>query len=482
MTDFTIWNTLSRKKETFRPIDACNVRMYVCGPTVYDRAHIGNARPAVVFDVVYRLLQHIFGTDCVTYVRNITDIDDKINDKGLKLKEAGDTRDLIKIIKSVTDETIRWYHEDMAFIGVDRPTHEPRATEFIPPMIDMIKQLIAGGYAYESAAHVLFDVSSYNGYGDLSNRSLEDMRAGARVEVAPYKKNDLDFVLWKPSHDDLPGWNSPWGWGRPGWHIECSAMSSQLLGDCFDLHGGGADLCFPHHENEMAQSRCVHNKETFANYWMHNGMIRVNGQKMAKSRNNFFTIQDLRKQSMSGHAMRLVILGTHYRQPLDWTDQKAHQANQNVSRWKKALLASDTVEPEIDEEFLAALCDDLNTPQAISRLHRLTSQGAVARLKGSLALLGFAYPMGKTHENRDGDENLTSSEQAWINELICVRNDYRQNKNYSGADRIRSQLERCGVTVNDRPGSGETGWSLDEGKFDRARLERLVSELDEESG
>lgn len=310
-------NTKTRTKEVFTPLDAENVRMYVCGPTVYDRAHLGNARAVVVFDMLNRLLRHTYGKDHVTYVRNFTDVDDKIN---ARAAETG------RSIGDITDETIGWYHEDMDALGALRPDHEPRATQFIPQMITMISDLIdsvnEGGqpHAYAAEGHVLFAVESYKDYGKLSGRSIDDMIAGARVEIAPYKKNPMDFVLWKPSLDEQPGWDSPWGRGRPGWHIECSAMSYELLGENFDIHGGGNDLMFPHHENEIAQSCCAHAGSGFANVWLHNEMLQVEGKKMSKSLGNFFTVRDLLEQGVPGEVIRFVLLSTHYRKPMDWTE------------------------------------------------------------------------------------------------------------------------------------------------------------------
>ncbi|MEM7525557.1 MAG: cysteine--tRNA ligase, partial [Pseudomonadota bacterium] len=323
MTNITLHNSATRRKEAFAPIDSDNVRLYVCGPTVYDRAHVGNARPVVVFDVLYRLLRHVYGEDHVTYVRNITDIEDKIMERAAA---RGIT------IDELTGETASWFVDDMAALGALPPSVEPRATAFVPQMVEMIGTLVAKGFAYEAEGHVLFEVSKYKEYGALSGRSVDDMIAGARVEVAPYKRDPMDFVLWKPSDADQPGWDSPWGKGRPGWHIECSAMASELLGDTFDIHGGGSDLMFPHHENEIAQSRCAHPSGGFAQVWMHNGMINVDGRKMSKSLGNFLTVADLRNQA-PGEVLRLALLSTHYRGTLDWTAQKIDEAKAALSRW-----------------------------------------------------------------------------------------------------------------------------------------------------
>ena len=322
MTTIKLHNTRTRKKEVFTPFDPQNVRMYVCGPTVYDRAHLGNARPVVVFDVLYRLLRHVYGTDHVTYARNFTDVDDKIN---ARAAESG------RPIGDITAETTQWFLDDMGELGALPPNHMPRATEYIPQMITMIETLIADGHAYAAEGHVLFRVRSYKDYGKLSGRSVDDMIAGARVEVAPYKEDPMDFVLWKPSTADLPGWESPWGRGRPGWHIECSAMAYELLGESFDIHGGGNDLMFPHHENEIAQSCCAHPEGQFAQVWMHNEMLQVEGKKMSKSLGNFFTVRDLLDQGVPGEVIRFVFLSTHYRKPMDWTAEKAGEAEKNAA-------------------------------------------------------------------------------------------------------------------------------------------------------
>jgi len=327
-TDLTIklHNSKTRKKEVFVPLDPKNVRMYVCGPTVYDRAHLGNARPVVVFDVLNRLLRHVYGAKHVTYARNFTDVDDKINATALSRKEAGAPGTLEELVAERTEETIDWYLKDMGALGALEPDHMPRATGYIAQMIVMIEDLIKRGHAYpDGAGHVLFSVKSYPDYGKLSGRSVDDMIAGARVEVADNKRDPMDFVLWKPSTDELPGWDSPWGRGRPGWHIECSAMAHDLLGESFDIHGGGNDLQFPHHENEIAQSCCAHPEGEFARYWMHNEMLQVEGKKMSKSLGNFFTVRDLLDKGIPGEVIRFVFLSTHYGKPMDWTEKKARK-------------------------------------------------------------------------------------------------------------------------------------------------------------
>ncbi len=400
MTTIKLHNTRTRTKEDFVPIDPDNVRMYVCGPTVYDRAHLGNARPVVVFDVLYRLLRHVYGADHVTYVRNFTDVDDKINATALSRKKAGADGSLEQLVQERSDETIGWYLHDMGALGALEPNAMPRATEYIAQMIAMIEDLMAEGHAYAAEGHVLFAVDSWKEhYGALSGRSVDDMIAGARVEVAPYKKNPMDFVLWKPSTDELPGWDSPWGRGRPGWHIECSAMSYELLGESFDIHGGGNDLMFPHHENEIAQSKCAHPHGEFARVWMHNEMLQVEGKKMSKSLGNFFTVHDLLEQGVPGEVIRFVFLQTHYRKPMDWTEKKAREAEATLRKWR-ALTAGIEPAATAAPAVIDALSDDLNTAGAIAELHRLAADGDAAGLLASGQLLGL----------------LTSDLSVWIND------------------------------------------------------------------
>ena len=325
--DIKFFDTKTKKKIRFQPLDKKNIRFYVCGPTVYDRAHIGNARPAVVFDVLFRFLKYVYGEKCVTYVRNFTDIDDKINKQSL---ETG------RSIKSITDETITWYKEDMDRLSILEPTQSPRATDYIDAMIHQIQILLKNKNAYlDSSGHVLFSTKSFSAYGTLSNRNLDEMETGSRVAVTENKRDPLDFILWKPSDLQTPGWNSPWGRGRPGWHIECSAMINELLGENFDIHGGGIDLVFPHHENELAQSCCAYPSAGFASIWMHNGFLQIEGEKMSKSLGNFFTVNDLIREGLSGTVIRMVLMLTHYRQPLDWTHQKVSEATKILSKWKQ---------------------------------------------------------------------------------------------------------------------------------------------------
>jgi cysteinyl-tRNA synthetase len=446
-----LYNTMTRGKEPFVPLDPGHVGMYVCGPTVYDRAHIGNARPVVVFDVLYRLLQATYPK--VTYVRNITDVDDKIN---ARAKETGEP------IAAITARTTKLFHEDVAALGALPPVIEPRATAHIDGMIAMIERLIASGHAYEAEGHVLFSVAAMKDYGRLSRRSQDEMIAGARVEIAPYKRDPADFVLWKPSTADLPGWDSPWGRGRPGWHIECSAMSARYLGETFDIHGGGQDLVFPHHENEIAQSVCAHGGKPFARYWVHNGYLMVEGEKMSKSLGNFFTVRELLDQA-PGEAIRLALLQTHYHQPFDWTAEGLRQARTQLDRLYGALRQATDVAPEQTDppaEIRAALEDDLNTPLAISYLHELAgalnkaSGAEKARAKGALlagaSLLGL---LGQDPEAwfRWSPEGSTGLDETAIEALIAERLAARKAKNFAEADRIRKELADQGILLEDGP-------------------------------
>ena len=446
----SLYNTLTRSKDAFTPLDADSVRMYVCGPTVYDYVHIGNAVPAVAFDVLFRLLRHTYGEDHVTYVRNITDVDDKIIERAA---ESGDD------IASLTARTAEAYQRDMAGLNNLAPSVEPRATDHITHMIDMISGLIDKGHAYAAEGHVLFRVASDPDYGVLSRRSLDEMIAGARVEVAPYKEEAGDFVLWKPSADDIPGWESPWGRGRPGWHIECSAMSKAYLGETFDIHGGGIDLIFPHHENEIAQSACSHGGAPLANVWMHNGFITVEGQKMSKSLGNFFTVHEL-LEDWPGEVLRYTLIAGHYRQPLDWTQKGVTQSRQNLDRLYTALRGLDDVaaaEAAPDERLVAALGDDLNTPLALSVLHDLAGQAnraeddaEKAQLKGVLLasadLLGLLQ-MPVADWFQGGDDVDTAA----IEEMIAQRTEARKNKDFAESDRIRDALAAQGIILEDGP-------------------------------
>ncbi|WP_128254001.1 cysteine--tRNA ligase [Falsirhodobacter deserti] len=450
-------NTKTRTKEVFKPIDPSNVRMYVCGPTVYDRAHLGNARPVVVFDTLFRLLREVYGTGCVTYARNFTDVDDKINDRAAA---TGRT------IRDITDETIGWYHADMDALGALRPTHEPRATDFIGQMIDMIGTLIERGHAYAAEGHVMFEVRSFAEYGALSGRSVDDMIAGARVEVAPFKRDPMDFVLWKPSDAVQPGWDSPWGRGRPGWHIECSAMSYELLGAAFDIHAGGIDLQFPHHENEIAQSCCSHPEAGFANIWLHNEMLMVEGRKMSKSLGNFFTVRDLLDKGVPGEVVRFVLLSTHYARPMDWTAEKAEQASATLRKWR---ALAEGVEPSApDATFLSVLSDDLNTAGAIAELHRLAAAGDAAGLVASARILGLLLPdLGDWATVAGPDAEVS----ALIEALLEARTEARKARDFARADALRDGFAAAGVVVKDTATGAE--WSLAPG-FDAEKLKALV--------
>jgi cysteinyl-tRNA synthetase len=448
-----LYNTATRRKERFEPIDPANVRMYVCGPTVYDFAHIGNARPVIVFDALFRLLRQRYGDAHVRYVRNITDIDDKIN---AAARANGED------IRTLTERTAKAFHEDVAALGCLPPTVEPRATEHIGPIVKMIETLVATDHAYRAEGHVLFSVASDPDYGKFSHRSRDEMVAGARVEVAPYKKDPADFVLWKPSPPDLPGWDSPWGRGRPGWHIECSAMSETHLGETFDIHGGGLDLIFPHHENEIAQSTSAHGGKPFARYWLHNGFVTVDGEKMAKSVGNFRTIRDVLAE-VPGEVARYAMLMSHYRDPLDWTTERLDQAKHALDRFYLALRdAPASAASDVSPEFATALDDDLNTPLALAALHELLNElnrasGAPdkARLAGELRASGATLGLLQQDPNVWLKGQL--DEAAEIEALIVQRLDARKARDFSEADRIRTELAIRGILLEDKPG-GKTEW------------------------
>ncbi|MEZ5721763.1 MAG: cysteine--tRNA ligase [Paracoccaceae bacterium] len=488
MVEIKLYNTATRSKERFEPLDAENVRMYVCGPTVYDRAHLGNARPVVVFDVLYRLLRHVYGPDHVTYVRNFTDVDDKII---ARAEESGVP------IDQITSSTTQWYLDDMRALGALDPDEMPRATQHIGDMVTMISELIDRGHAYAAEGHVLFAVDSYEGYGALSGRSVDDMIAGARVEVAPYKRNPMDFVLWKPAKEGEPGWDSPWGRGRPGWHIECSAMSYELLGATFDIHGGGNDLTFPHHENEIAQSKCAHPGAGFARYWLHNEMLQVEGRKMSKSLGNFFTVHDLLaghdgQPPVAGEVIRFVFLGTHYRKPMDWTEKKRAEAEATLRKWR-AMTAGFDGDVRPSPMVVAALADDLNTPLAVAALHTLAKQAessgvGAAELKASAALVGLLNDelgdwdwqtrvvsaagdaAGSSTARGIGSAVSTNSLQDLANKLSALRNTAMKTKDFSSVDSMKAALVAAGVEVR----MSKAGVELVPGAgFDPARLEGL---------
>jgi cysteinyl-tRNA synthetase len=460
----TLYNTATRKKEPLTPIEEGKVSMYVCGPTVYDRAHMGNARAVVVFDMLFRLLRHEYGAQNVTYVRNFTDIDDKINARAAETgREIGD----------ITAETTQWFLDDMAALGTLEPTHMPRATSYVGQMIAMIEDLIARGHAYAAGAHVLFKVRSYADYGKLSGRSVDDMIAGARVEVAPYKEDPMDFVLWKPSSDDLPGWDSPWGRGRPGWHIECSAMAHDLLGERFDIHGGGNDLTFPHHENEIAQSKCA--GHDFANIWMHNEMLQVEGKKMSKSLGNFFTVRDLLDQGVPGEVIRFVMLSTHYRKPMDWTEKKRAEAEKTLKRWWEAIAALKyDDQPTIPSSFLKTVSNDLNTPGAISEMHQLYSAGRHQELALCAEYLGIDEQVTGLVTAAIGF-GTSDKEQELANEVARKWMDLRESGDYAVADMLKSAAEANGVVLSVvKQGNAQSGTATVSTKFNIAKIRELA--------
>lgn len=457
------YNTLTRRKEAFKPIDASNVRMYVCGPTVYDRPHLGNARSVVVYDVLYRLLTHLYGKDHVTFVRNITDVDDKIN---ARAKERGIT------IRALTEEVTKQFHDDMDALNCLRPTIEPRATDHIKEMHEIIQKLIDNGHAYVKDGHVLFDVASVEHYklemgnsadhyvyGILSHRVQDELQAGARVEVESYKKNPGDFVLWKPAQagdDPSSVFDSPWGAGRPGWHIECSAMSSKHLGNDFDLHGGGSDLMFPHHENEIAQSRCADKKSAFANYWVHNGFLTVNGEKMSKSLGNFITVKDLLDKGVKGEVIRFALLSAKYNEPLNWTDKLLSDAKTTLDKWYRSLERHSREGGNPEQvwiplstgmtEFVDTLSDDLNIPRMFSMMHSATP----AELKAMGKMLGILQQDIESWFRGAGADDT-------IQNLINARINAKKAKNWAEADRIRKELSDQGIVLEDRP-DGTTDW------------------------
>jgi cysteinyl-tRNA synthetase len=436
MTDLYLYNTKARTKQLFQPIDASNVRMYVCGPTVYDYAHIGNARPVVVFDVLFRLLKHMYGDGNVTYARNITDIDDRIMAKAID-EGVG--------IKSVSNRYAKVYAEDMAILGALDPTLTPRATEHLPEMIKMMQDLITKGHAYEAEGHVMFHVPSMKNYGELSGHSRDELIAGARVEVAPFKKDPADFVLWKPSSDEQVGWGSPWGKGRPGWHLECSCMIEKHLGETIDIHAGGQDLIFPHHENEIAQSECAHGV-TFVNYWMHNGYLTVNGEKMSKSLGNFHTVHDLVAEH-PGEALRLSLLTAHYRQPIDFSLDSVAEQKRRLDKWYR-ITEGVSADQQVPQSVLDALSDDLNTPKAISALDALASTNTAAQLKAGAQFLGLLMQDNAVWFQGTAPEGSTIEE---IEALINKRLEARSNKDFAESDRIRDRLESIGVILEDGP-------------------------------
>jgi cysteinyl-tRNA synthetase len=490
--ELRLYNTLTKEKEVFAPLDpARGVRMYVCGPTVYDFAHIGNARPVIVFDVLYRLLRHLAkqgtwdggkGETKVTYVRNITDVDDKINARAL---ERFPDLPLNDAIRKVTEQTTKQFHEDVAALGCLKPTEEPRATDFVLPradgktdMVTLIKRLVERGHAYEAGGEVLFDTKSMPDYGALSKRNLDEQQAGARVEVDAHKRNPGDFVLWKLSSAEEPGWESPWGRGRPGWHIECSAMSAAYLGEVFDIHGGGLDLIFPHHENEIAQSRCAHGTERMVRVWMHNGFLQVEGEKMSKSLGNFVTIRELltdwKGRAWPGAVVRLAMLKTHYRQPLDWTFDRLIEANTEIGVLQNTVRIANPDNGAVLPEVVTALSDDLNTHVAIEALKRASNKkDDIAKTLVWLGLFEDSYfEIGRAHSagNKSAVEKafrkfeddqlaIAGIERSKLENLLADRDTARANKDWKESDRIRDELKAIGVVIKDNK-DGTTTWEI----------------------
>ncbi|WP_308910016.1 cysteine--tRNA ligase [Pseudokordiimonas caeni] len=439
MTEIRLYNTLAREKQVFTPIDPKNVRMYVCGPTVWDFAHIGNARPVVVFDTLFRLLCHVYGEEHVTYARNITDIDDKI------MKRAADEGVGIDVI---SDRYAKAYSEDMGALNALDPSVKPKATEHLPEMIAMMQTLIAKGHAYEAEGHVMFHVPSMPNYGRLSRHSRDELVAGARVDVAPFKRDPADFVLWKPSTDDQPGWESPWGRGRPGWHLECSCMIEKHLGETIDIHGGGQDLIFPHHENEIAQSECAHGGHTFVNYWMHNGYLTVDGEKMSKSLGNFHTVHDLIADGHAGEALRLSLLTAHYRQPIDFSLDSVAEQKRRLDKWYR-VTDGVTAAADVPASVIEALSDDLNTPKALAALDALAAPETAADLKAGAQFMGFLQAGSAEWFRGEGDASA-------IEALIEERINAKKNKDFARADAIRAELLAQDIVLEDGPGG--TTW------------------------
>ena len=445
--DIFLTNNLSNKKEKFVPIDEKNIGMYVCGPTVYDDPHIGNARPIVIFDILFKILKSKFSS--VTYVRNITDVDDKIikssNEKNISITD-------------LTETVIKSFNEDCNYLNCEIPTVQPKATEHIDLMIEMISELIKKGFAYENNKHVYFEVKKFDDYGKLSNKKLEDLIAGSRIEVSDNKKNSEDFVLWKPSLENEPAWDSPWGKGRPGWHLECSAMSKKFLGNEFDIHGGGIDLIFPHHENEIAQSRCANDTKVFANYWLHNAFITMSNEKMAKSQGNILKIKDFRNK-VSGQVLRLALISAHYKQPLDWNDKLLEDCQNTIDKWYNAYLPS---KQDLDDEILKPLYDDINTPGYIANLHKLYDKANKGNDEDKQIFNSACNFIGLLNETKEEwlnhKKTKVSITEQEIENKIDLRNIARADKDYKEADNIRDYLLDKGVLIEDK--DGKTIWKL----------------------
>ena len=446
--NLNFFNTLSNKKEKFEPIKNNKVGMYVCGPTVYDFPHIGNARPLVVFDVLFRLLKKIYGENKITYVRNITDIDDKIIESSKKNKKS---------INELTETITKSFYEDCKYLNCLKPTFEPKATEHIKEMISMVTNLLENKHAYENEKHIYFSVSSFKKYGKLSNKNSEQLIAGSRVKVSKHKKNPLDFVLWKPSDENAPGWDSPWGRGRPGWHLECSVMSEKFLGKKFDIHGGGLDLVFPHHENEIAQSCCANKTDNFANYWLHNGFVTFDKEKMSKSLGNIVAINKLR-ENINGQVVRLALLSSHYKQPLDWNEKLIKESQNTLDKWYGQFEKNGS--EELQDDVLKPLLEDLNTPEYISKLHSLYNESYKGKKSAKVKFLAGCKLIGLLEEDKQSWDNFKKSlakvDESFINKKIKDRNDARKQGNYKLADIIRKELENNGVIIKDK--QNQTTW------------------------
>ena len=449
--DIYLTNNLNNKKEKFVPLNEKKIGMYVCGPTVYDNPHIGNARPLVIFDILFKVLKYKYGKDSISYVRNITDVDDKI----IKTSKENNIS-----ISDLTKKVINNFTDDCEFLICEKPSEQPKATEHIYLMVEMITQLIDKGFAYESNKHIYFQVNKFNDYGKLSNKKLKDLIAGSRVEVSDNKKNPEDFVLWKPSTDDEPFWDSPWGKGRPGWHLECSAMSKNFLGSEFDIHGGGIDLLFPHHENEIAQSRCANNTKTFANYWVHNAFVTMSSEKMSKSQGNILRIKDF-KDKINGQIIRLALMSAHYKQPLDWNDKLLEDCKNTIEKWYNVYLPIKTPS-KIPEDMLSPLYDDLNTPGYISNLHKLfdkANEGNDNDKKIFTSACNFIGILNQTKiewSNFKKKKSMISEEDILVK--IELRNKARKSKDYNKADNIRNELLDKGVLIEDK--DGKTSWKI----------------------
>ena len=449
--DIFLTNSYGGKKEKFQPIDENNIKMYVCGPTVYDDPHIGNARPLVIFDLLFKVLKCKYGNDKVTYVRNITDIDDKI------IQSAKDKK---ISIKDLTTKINNNFQKDCSYLICEKPSFQPKATENIKEMIEMINILVEKDFAYESKNHIYFEVNKFKDYGKLSNKKIDELISGSRVEVSSNKKNAEDFVLWKPSSEDEPSWTSPWGKGRPGWHLECSAMSKKYLGDKFDIHGGGRDLLFPHHENEIAQSCCANGTETFSNYWVHNGFITQSNEKMSKSQGNILKISDF-KENVNGQALRLALMSAHYRQPLDWNDKLLEESQKTIDKWYNGYIELD--KPKlISDDDLYPLYDDLNTPKYIANLHKLYEKSQSGNLEDKKVFVSACNFVGLLTETKEEWNNFKKNKSTLSNELIEIkikeRNKARDDKNYELADKIRNELLEKGVQIEDK--DGKTSWKF----------------------